>query len=114
MMMPGDAVRQYIDDDRSMVIALTHDPKLDDLALLEPLETRAFYVGAIGSERNCQARRSRLQQMGLSGQQVKRLHAPVGLNIGSHTPAEISVSIMAEITALRNAVRVSARTEAAA
>lgn len=113
-MMPDDAVRQYIDDNRSIVIALTYDPKLDDLVLLEALETKAFYVGAIGSEHNCQAHRSRLQQMGSSGKQVKRLYAPVGLNIGSNTPAEMSVSIMAEITVLRNAVRVSKWTVTAA
>ena len=108
-MMPDGAVRQYVCNDRSLVIALTHDPKLDDMALLDALELRTFYVGAIGSVRNCQARSTRLLQMGLSQQQLKRLHAPVGLDIGSHTPAEISVSILAEITALRNAAQVTDR-----
>lgn len=108
-MMPDDAVRHYIGHERGIVIALSHDPKLDDLALIDALESSAFYVGAIGSERNCDARRARLLQMGLSQQQVKRLHAPVGLDIGSHTPAEIAVSILAEITALRNAARVAVR-----
>ena len=79
------------------------------MALIDALESSAFYVGAIGSERNCDARRARLLQMGLSQQQVKRLHAPVGLDIGSHTPAEIAVSILAEITALRNAARGAVR-----
>lgn len=108
-MMPDDAVRQYVGHERSLVIALTHDPKLDDLALLDALESGAFYVGAIGSERNSEARRTRLLQMGLSAQQLKRLHAPVGLAIGSHTPPEIAVSILAEITALRNAAQRTVR-----
>lgn len=108
-MMPDDAVRRYVSHQRSLVIALTHDPKLDDLALLDALESGAFYVGAIGSDRNCEARRTRLLQMGLSAQQLKRLHAPVGLAIGSHTPPEIAVSILAEITALRNAAQRSVR-----
>lgn len=102
-MMPDDAVRRYAAHERALVIALTHDPKLDDMALLDALESRAFYVGAIGSARNGEARRQRLLQMGLSPAQVDRLHAPVGLAIGSHTPAEIAVAILAEITALRNA-----------
>ncbi len=108
-MMPDDAVRRFVGHERSLVIALTHDPKLDDLALLDALETGAFYVGAIGSDRNSEARRTRLLQMGLSAQQLKRLHAPVGLDIGSHTPPEIAVSILAEITALRNAARRTVR-----
>jgi xanthine dehydrogenase accessory factor len=101
-MMPDDAVSQYAQQPRSIVVALTHDPKLDDMALLDALESPAFYVGAIGSRRNCELRRQRLRQMGLSPAAISRLHAPVGLDIGSHTPAEISVSILAEITRLRN------------
>ena len=108
-LMPDDAVHEYAGCDRSIVIALTHDPKLDDMALLDALGSRAFYVGAIGSERNCEARRKRLLQMGLSSQQVQRLHAPVGLDIGSHTPPEIAVSILAGITAQRNAAQQSDR-----
>jgi len=108
-LMPDDAVHEYAGHERSIVIALTHDPKLDDLALLDALASRAFYIGAIGSRRNCKARRARLQQMGLTASQLQRLHAPVGLDIGSHTPAEIAVSILAEITALRNAAQVVER-----
>ena len=100
--MPDDAVRQYAQQARSIIIALTHDPKLDDMALLEALESPAFYVGAIGSKRNCELRRQRLGEMGLSTEQITSLHAPVGIAIGSHTPAEIAVSILAEITQLRN------------
>jgi len=100
--MPDDAVQQYAQQTRSLVIALTHDPKLDDMALLDALQSPAFYVGAIGSLRNCELRRQRLKQLGISSSQLQRLHAPVGLSIGSHTPAEIAVSILAEITQKRN------------
>jgi len=102
-LMPDDAVMQYVQHARSIVIALTHDPKLDDMALMDALGSPAFYVGAIGSRRNCEARRQRLSELGITGTQLQRLHAPVGLPIGSHTPPEIAVSIMAEITRLRNA-----------
>ncbi|TDY01636.1 XdhC family protein [Thiohalophilus thiocyanatoxydans] len=102
-MMPDEAVGEYTGHPRSIVLALTHDPKLDDMALLEALGSEAFYVGAIGSQRNCDARRRRLRELGLSRAQIQRLHAPVGLDIGSHTPPEIALAILAEITALRNA-----------
>jgi xanthine dehydrogenase accessory factor len=102
-LMPDDAVQQYANQPRSVVLALTHDPKLDDMALLDALGSPAFYVGAIGSQRNCEARRQRLKELGISSAQLQRLHAPVGLSIGSHTPPEIAVSILAEITQLRNA-----------
>lgn len=102
-LMPDDAVRQYAQQARSIVVALTHDPKLDDMALIDALDSPAFYVGAIGSKRNCELRRQRLRELGLSAEQIKRLHAPVGIPIGSHTPAEIAVSILAEITRQRNA-----------
>lgn len=108
-LMPDDAVRRCADHERSIVVALTHDPKLDDMALLDALESHAFYIGAIGSQRNCDARRKRLLQMGMTNRQLQRLHAPVGLDIGSHTPAEIAVSILAEITAQRNAAQVLSR-----
>ena len=101
-LMPDDAVAHYARQPRSIVIALTHDPKLDDMAMLDALDSPAFYVGAIGSQRNCDARRQRLREMGLADEQLQRLHAPVGLPIGSHTPPEIALSIMAEITQLRN------------
>ena len=104
-LMPDDAVIAYANHGRSIVVALTHDPKLDDLALLDALSSPAFYVGAIGSQRNCELRRQRLKDLGVTRQQLKRLHAPIGLSIGSHTPPEIAVSIMAQITALRNQVR---------
>ena len=104
-LMPDDAVQHYAQQLRSIVVALTHDPKLDDMALLDALDSPAFYVGAIGSQRNCKLRRQRLKEMGLSSSQLQRLHAPTGLAIGSHTPAEIAVSILAEITQQRNDAR---------
>ena len=104
-LMPDEAVQEYARQPRSIVLALTHDPKLDDMALLDALNTQAFYVGAIGSQRNCDARRQRLKDLGITPVNLQRLHAPVGLPIGSHTPPEIAVSILAEITQLRNTQR---------
>lgn len=101
-LMPDDAVQAFANTPRSIVLALTHDPKLDDMALLDALQSEAFYVGAIGSLRNCEARRKRLMQLGITTSQLQGLHAPVGLAIGSHTPPEIAVSILAEITRERN------------
>jgi xanthine dehydrogenase accessory factor len=106
-LMPDDAVQEYASTPRSIVLALTHDPKLDDMALLDALQSEAFYIGAIGSLRNCAARRQRLQQLGISATQLARLHAPVGMSIGSHTPAEIAVSILADITRERNVASVA-------
>ena len=103
--MPDDVVREFRPDTRSCVIALTHDPKLDDLALLEALETPAFYVGAIGSRRNTEARRQRLaEHFGVTPSSLNRLRGPIGLYIGSKTPPEIAVSVMAEVLAVKNGV----------
>jgi len=102
--MPDEAVQHYAQQARSVVVALTHDPKLDDMALLDALASPAFYVGAIGSQHNCASRRERLRLLGLNSAQINRLHAPTGLPIGSHTPPEIAVSILAEITQQRNAL----------
>jgi xanthine dehydrogenase accessory factor len=102
--MPDDLVLEMRLDARSAVVALTHDPKLDDLALMEALKTEAFYVGAIGSRANNARRRERLKQFDLTDAQIARLHGPIGLYIGSKTPAEIAVSIMAEMTAVKNGV----------
>lgn len=112
--MPDEAVQAYAGHPRSVVVALTHDPRLDDMALLDALASPAFYVGAIGSRQNSDKRRERLKALGISAQQLKRLRAPVGLPIGSHSPPEIAVSIMAEITALRNRARQAAAGTASA
>jgi len=101
--MPDDTVLAQELDPRSAVVALTHDPKLDDMALLEALKSPAFYVGALGSRINNQRRRKRLMEhFDLTQGEVERLHGPVGLSIGSRTPPEIAVSILAEMTAVRN------------
>ena len=102
--MPDDTVLDMKLDERCAVIALTHDPKLDDLALMEALKTPAFYVGALGSRRNNAARRERLKEFDLSETELARLHGPVGIYIGSRTPPEIAVSILAEVTAAKNGV----------
>ena len=107
--MPDDAVIALGLDPHSAVVALTHDPKLDDMVLLEALKSPAFYVGALGSRINNERRRERLlQYFDLSQAEVDRLHGPVGLPIGSRTPPEIAVSILAEMTAVKNGVRTKA------
>jgi xanthine dehydrogenase accessory factor len=102
--MPDDTVVAMKLDERCAVIALTHDPKLDDLALLEALKSKAFYVGALGSRANNAKRRERLRGFDLADADIARLHGPIGLYIGSRTPPEIAVSILAEITAVKNGV----------
>ncbi|MEG2630888.1 MAG: XdhC family protein [Comamonas sp.] len=102
-LMPDDAVTAFRPDLRSCVIALSHDPKLDDMALLEAMQSPAFYVGAIGSRRNAQSRRERMQEhFDVAPDTLARLHSPAGLSIGSKTPAEIAVSIMAQVIAHKN------------
>ncbi|WP_313389773.1 XdhC family protein [Achromobacter aegrifaciens] len=100
--MPDDAVLEIGTDERTAIVAVTHDPKLDDMALLEALKSRAFYVGALGSRANQQKRRERLRLFDLDDSQIARLHGPVGLRIASKTPAEIAVAIAAELIWVRN------------
>ena len=102
--MPDDTVLEMKLDERCAVIALTHDPKLDDMALMEALKSRAFYVGALGSRANDAKRRERLKDLDVSDDEIARLHGPIGLYIGSRTPPEIAVSILAEVTAVKNGV----------
>ena len=102
--MPDDTAQAMHLDERCAVVALTHDPKLDDLALMEALKSPAFYVGALGSRANNAKRRERLREFDLTDEQVARLHGPIGLYIGSRTPPEIAISILAEITAVKNGV----------
>ncbi|TMH60249.1 MAG: XdhC family protein [Betaproteobacteria bacterium] len=102
--MPDDVVREMQLDGHSALVALTHDPKLDDLALMEALKSAAFYVGAIGSKKNNDARRERLKEFDVSAEEIARLRGPVGLYIGSKTPPEIAVAILAEMTAVRHGV----------
>lgn len=103
--MPDDVLIAFRPDRRSCVIALSHDPKLDDLALLEALNTNAFYIGAIGSRRNNEARHRRMMEhFGKSEQELKRLRGPIGIFVGSKTPSEIAISIMAEVIAVKNEI----------
>ena len=104
--MPDDAVIAMRPDAHSAVVALTHDPKLDDLALMEALRGDAFYVGAIGSKKNQQRRRERLLEFDVTSEQVERLHGPVGIKNGARTPPEIAVAILAEMTAVRYGYRI--------
>mgnify|MGYP000051724685 FL=1 len=99
--MPDDAIEAIHTDSRTAVVAITHDPKLDDMALLEALKSKAFYVGALGSVRNQSKRRERMLSFDLSEAEVDRLHGPVGLQIGSRTPAEIAVAVAAELVQIR-------------
>ncbi len=97
---PHDAVLQHAQDFNTAVLALTHDPNLDDAALLEALPMSCFYVGALGSKRNYERRCKRLSAL-LEPSELDRLHSPVGLAIGSRTSAEIAVSIVAQLVQSR-------------
>ena len=104
--MPDDVAIEMKLDGHSAVVTLTHDPKLDDMALLEALKSPAFYIGAFGSRKNNEARRQRLAGFDLSQDEIARLHGPVGLKLGAKTPPEIAIAILAEMTAVRNGVMV--------
>ncbi|MFC4159255.1 XdhC family protein [Chitinimonas lacunae] len=104
--MPDDAVSAISPDPRTAIVALSHDPKLDDMALLEALKSPAFYVGALGSRRHSALRRERLALFDLAPQEIDRLHGPVGLYLGSRSPAEIAVAVLAEMVAVKNGVEV--------
>jgi len=108
--MPDDLIQRLQPDARTAVVALTHDPKLDDLALIDALQSEAFYVGAIGSRQHTALRRQRLREhFGLEDAVLDTLHGPAGLFIGSKTPAEIALSIMAEVVAVKNGLPRAAR-----
>ncbi|MCX7890932.1 MAG: XdhC family protein [Burkholderiales bacterium] len=102
---PDDVVLKIKPDGHTAVVAVTHDPKLDDAALMEALKSPAFYVGALGSTRNNEARRKRLAGFDLSPEEIARLHGPVGLTIGAKTPPEIALAILAQMTAIRRGVK---------
>lgn len=100
--LPDDVVRERFNNPYSGIIALAHDPRVDDMALMEALKTTAFYIGAMGSERTSANRRQRLPELGLTDGEIARLHAPIGFAIESKTPAEIAISIMAQVTSVRH------------
>ena len=112
--MPDDLAIELQLDPHTAVVAVTHDPKLDDLVLLEALKSPAFYVGALGSRSNTAKRKERLALFDLTGAEIDRLHGPIGLDIGSRTPAEIAVSILAEVVAVRNGVALTQKKPQAA
>ena len=103
--LPDDVVREHAADEHCAVITLSHDPRVDDMALMEALDSACWYVGALGSVRTTEKRIQRLSQLGLSSDALARLHAPVGLSIGSKTTMEIAVSVMAQLTQLRRESR---------
>lgn len=99
---PDEALAELAPDRRTAILTLTHDPKIDDPALQAALRSEAFYVGALGSRRTHEKRIERLRAAGFDDNAIRRIHGPVGLAIGARTPAEIAISIMAEITAVRH------------
>ncbi len=107
--MPDEVVRAFEVDACTAIVALSHDPKLDDMALLEALKTPAFYIGALGSQANNMKRRARLALFDLTQKEINRLHGPVGLPIGSRTPPEIAVSVLAHMISIRNQSVIASR-----
>lgn len=95
---PDDALERLKPDHRSAVVTLTHDPKLDDPALAVALRSNCFYIGALGSRRTHAARCSRLTEMGFDEAALSRIHGPIGLAIGAVSPAEVAISIVAQMT----------------
>jgi len=94
---PDDALKKLDPDRRTAVVTLTHDPKLDDPALAVALKSDAFYIGSLGSRRTHATRLQRLKDMGFKDSELTRIHGPVGLDIEAITPAEIAVSILAQV-----------------
>jgi xanthine dehydrogenase accessory factor len=95
---PDESMAKFAPDRRSAVVTLTHDPKLDDPALAIALRSDAFYIGALGSTRTHAKRLARLKEEGFTDEQMARIHGPAGLSIGAKSPAEIAVSILAQVT----------------
>ena len=109
---PDEVLPRLKPDRRTAIVTLTHDPKIDDPALSAALKSQAFYIGALGSKKTHAARSHRLQKAGFSEAEIARIHGPVGLAIGALTPAEIAVSILAEITQTLRADRLRERAAA--
>ena len=105
---PDDFVRLAKPDRQTCILALTHDPKIDDMAIMEALITDAFYIGALGSKRTTYNRADRLKtHFGMEDEDIRRLHAPIGVDLNTRKPQEIALSIITEITAVRNRVEIS-------
>lgn len=103
--LPDDLVAEDFNDAFSGVLALAHDPRIDDMGLLAALQSNAFYIGAMGSRKTSAARRERLASLGLEGKVLERLRAPIGVDIPSKTPAEIAISVVADLIAARHHLR---------
>ncbi|TDQ83924.1 putative sulfurylase large subunit (molybdopterin cytosine dinucleotide biosynthesis) [Dongia mobilis] len=101
---PDEALLVLKPDFRTAIVTLTHDPKLDDPALIAALRSDAFYIGALGSRKTHAARLGRLRREGFDDAALARIHGPAGIAIGAKTPAEIAVSVLAELTARRRGV----------
>ena len=106
---PDEGMEKLKPDARTAVVTLTHDPKLDDPALIAALSSPAFYIGSLGSKRTHAKRLERLKEIGFSDSDLGRIHGPVGLDIGAKTPAEIAASILAQVIAKRRRTAVSGR-----
>ena len=105
---PDDFIADRVCDAHTAIVALTHDPKVDDMAMLEGLRTQAFYVGALGSGRTTASRAARLiEHFGVSDAEVKRIRGPVGIDLNTRKPSEIALAVMTDITAARNGVRIT-------
>jgi len=103
-MLPDEALSYYAKVENLHIIALTHDPRIDDMALLAAFDTDASYIGAMGSMRTSEKRRARLKSLGITEQQLLKLDAPIGLSIGSKTPKEIAIAIVAGLIARKQTV----------
>ncbi len=99
---PDEAMARLVPDGQTAVVTLTHDPKLDDPALVAALASPAFYIGALGSRRTHAKRVERLIEQGVDPGQIARIHAPVGLDLGGRSPAEIAVAALAQIIQVRH------------
>lgn len=99
--LPDDLIREEFNDTHCAILALGHDPRIDDMGLLAALESEAFYIGAMGSRRTAAQRRERLYELGVTDSRMGRLHAPIGFEIGSKAPPEIAVATMAQVLAER-------------
>ncbi|MFO1350977.1 MAG: XdhC family protein [Gammaproteobacteria bacterium] len=100
---PDDAMRRLAPDRRTAVVTLTHDPKLDDPALHVALRSQAFYVGSLGSRKTHAGRVARLKEAGFTDAEIARIHAPIGLDIGAESPAEIALAILAQVVQVLHA-----------
>jgi xanthine dehydrogenase accessory factor len=110
---PDEVLPDYRLDSRSALVALSHEPRIDDRALMAALQSPAFYIGALGSRGSAEKRRARLRAQGVADEALARIHGPIGLDIGAATPAEIAIAIAGELTgALRLAPKAALRSAA--